>query len=76
MVGTVTIDAYPVVSEDGQTLRDDDPRSGPIIRDAAGNVVADLRGTGGPPVTGIRMGVAWGGPDLPIGTPSAGTPTS
>ncbi len=76
LVGTVTIDAYPVVSEDGQTLRDDDPRSGPIIRDAAGNVVADLRGTGGPPVTGVRMGVGVGVPDLPIGTPSAGTPTA
>ena len=36
LVGTVEIDAYPVVSEDGQTLCDDDPRSGPIIRDAAG----------------------------------------
>ena len=76
LVGTVTIDGHPTVSEDGQTFRDDDPRSGPIIRDAAGNVVADLRGTGGPPVTGVRMGVGVGVPDLPIGTPSAGTPTS
>src|SRR5215217_7488226 len=33
VTGTVTIDAYPVVSEDGQTILDDDPRSGPIIRD-------------------------------------------
>ena len=72
----MTIDGDPEVSEDGRTLRDDDPRSGPIIRDAAGNVVADLRGTGGPPVTGVRMGVGVGVPDLPIGTPSAGTPTA
>lgn len=75
LVGTVTIDAYPVVSEDGQTLLDDDPRSGPIIRDAAGTVVADLRGSG-PPVTGVRMGVGVGVPELPAATPTAGTPTT
>ena len=73
LVGSVTIDAYPVVSEDGQTLLDDDPRSGPIIRDAAGTVVADLRGTG-PPATGVRMGV--GAPGFPAGTPAAGTPSA
>ena len=38
LVGTVEIDAYPVVSEDGQSLLDDDPRSGPLVRDAAGNL--------------------------------------
>jgi hypothetical protein len=72
LVGTVEIDAYPVVSEDGQTLLDDDPRSGPLIRDAAGNVVAKLRGTGGPPATGVRMGVGASG--LATGTPTAATP--
>ncbi|HEY7037110.1 MAG TPA: hypothetical protein VH482_37665, partial [Thermomicrobiales bacterium] len=75
LVGTVTIDAYPVVSEDGQTLFDDDPRSGPIIRDAAGAVVADLRGSG-PPARGVRMGVGIGVPELPAGTPVAATPTT
>jgi hypothetical protein len=75
LTGTVTIDAYPTVSEDGQTLLDDDPRSGPIIRDAAGAIIADLRGSG-PPATGVRMGVGVGVPDLPAGTPAAGTPTS
>jgi len=74
LIGTVEIDAYPVVSEDGQTLLDDDPRSGPLIRDEAGNVVANLRGTGGPPATGVRMGVGASG--LPAATPGAGTPTS
>ncbi|MFL5760618.1 MAG: hypothetical protein ACJ789_12900 [Thermomicrobiales bacterium] len=69
LVGTVEIDAYPVVSEDGQTLRDDDPRSGPLIRDAAGNIVANLRGTDAPPATGVRMGVGASG--LSEGTPSA-----
>src|SRR6478752_1017611 len=36
LIGTVTIDAHPVVSEDGQTLLDENPQSGPIIRDAEG----------------------------------------
>jgi hypothetical protein len=74
LVGTVEIDAYPVVSEDGQTLRDDDPRSGPLIRDAAGTVVANPRGSGGPPATGVRMGVGASG--LPTRTPESGTPTT
>jgi hypothetical protein len=75
LTGTVTIDAHPIVSEDGQTILDDDPRSGPIIRDAVGTLVADLRGSG-PPVTGVRMGMGIGVPDLPSGTPSAATPTT
>src|SRR5215217_2030961 len=37
-VGTITIDGYPTVSEDGQTLLDDNPESGPTIRDATGKV--------------------------------------
>ena len=72
LVGTVTIDGHPTVSEDGQTLRDDNPESGPTIRDADGNVVDVLRG--GPPATGVRMGV--GVPGLPEGLPVAGTPSS
>jgi hypothetical protein len=69
LVGTVTINGHPTVSEDGQTLRDDNPESGPTIRDADGNVLDVLRG--GPLVTGVRMGV--GSPGLPGGTPTAGT---
>ena len=69
LVGTVEIDAYPVVSEDGQTLLDDDPRSAAPTRDAAGNEIANLRGTGGPPATGVRMGVG------ASGLPAASTPT-
>jgi hypothetical protein len=75
VTGTVTIDAFPVVSEDGQTFLDDDSRSGPIIRDATGTVVADLRGSG-PPATAVRMGVGIEVPDLPAGTPESSTPTS
>ena len=72
LVGTVTIDGHPTVSEDGQTLRDDNPESGPTIRDAADNVVDVLRG--GPLVTGVRMGV--GVPGLPGSTSVTGTPTT
>jgi hypothetical protein len=72
LVGTVTIDGHPTVSEDGQTLRDDNPESGPTIRDAAGNVTDVLRG--GPPATGVRMGV--GNPGLPGTTSMAGTATA
>jgi hypothetical protein len=73
LIGTVTIDAYPVVSDDGQTLRDDDPRSGPIIRDATGAVIADMRGSG-PPATGVRMGPGF--PGLLEGSPEPVTPVS
>jgi hypothetical protein len=72
LVGTVTIDGYPTVSEDGQTLLDDNPESGPTIRDAAGTILDVLRG--GPPVTGVRMGV--GSPGFPEASPEAGTPAA
>jgi hypothetical protein len=72
LVGTVTIDGHPTVSDDGQTLRDDNPESGPTIRDADGNVVDILKG--GPPVTAVRMGV--GSPGLAGSTPITGTPTT
>ncbi len=71
LVGTVTIDGHPTVSEDGQTLLDDNPESGPTIRDAVGNVIDVPRG--GPPATGVRMGV--GDPGLPGATPM-GTPST
>jgi hypothetical protein len=72
LVGTVTIDGYPTVSEDGQTLLDDNPESGPTIRDAAGNILDVLKG--GPPVTAVRMGV--GSPGFPEASPIAGTPAT
>jgi hypothetical protein len=72
LVGTVTIDGHPTVGEDGQAFLDDNPDSGPTIRDAAGNVIDVLRG--GPPVTGVRMDV--GRPSLPGTTSMVGTPTT
>jgi hypothetical protein len=71
-VGSITIDGHPIASEDGQSFVDDSPESGPTIRDAQGTVLDVLRG--GPPVTGVRMGV--GAPGLPEGTAAAGTPST
>ena len=71
-VGSITTDGHPVVSEDGQRLVDDSPESGPTIRDAQGTVLDVLRG--GPPVTGVRMGV--GAPGFPEGPAAAGTPAT
>jgi hypothetical protein len=69
--GTVTIDGYPEVSEDGQTLVDDQSQVTITIRDAAGFIVQEVPGAGAPPVTGIRMGV--GAPGFPQ-NPGAATP--
>jgi hypothetical protein len=74
-VGTVTIDGHPRVSADGQTLIDDAPETTVTVRDAANSVVSVITSnTGGPPATGVRMGV--GAPGFPPTTPNAGTPTA
>ena len=77
-LGSVTVDGYPEVSEDGQTFVDDGSKVMVTIRDATGAVVQQIPGAGAPPVTGIRM--APGAPGFPeggaAGTPVAGTPTS
>jgi hypothetical protein len=74
-VGSVTIDGHPRVSEDGQSIVDDDPETTITVRDATHNVVDVIKPfPGGPPATGIRMGV--GAPGFPEGTPAAGTPTA
>src|SRR5215207_7563833 len=70
-VGSVTVDAYQEVSEDGQTFVAGEGTS-VTIRDAAHNVLDVL--SGGPPAIGTRMGV--GAPGFPEGTPAAGTPAA
>ena len=69
-VGTVTIDAYPVVSEDGQTILDDGSQGSVTIRDATHQVVETI--TEPPTVTGVRMAV--GEPGFP--EEAAATPTA
>jgi hypothetical protein len=73
-LGTVTIDGYPEVSEDGQTFIDDGSRAVATIRDAAGAIVQQVPAVGDRPVTAIRMGVGTPGfPEVaaaPEGTPA------
>jgi hypothetical protein len=73
-LGSVTVDGYPEVSEDGLTFIDDGSKVIVTIRDPAGAIVQQFPGAGGRPVTGIRMGP--GAPGFPEITPGTATPTS
>jgi hypothetical protein len=68
-LGTVTIDGYPEVSEDGQTFIDDGSRAVVTIRDATGTIAQQVPAVGDRPVTAIRMGV--GSPGFPEETTTA-----
>jgi hypothetical protein len=58
LVGSVTIDGHPQVSEDGTTFIDDGSLVTVTIRDPAGNVVNVVPpGTPGRPVTAVKMRV-------------------
>ena len=76
-LGTRTRDAYPEVSEDGQSFRDDGTQVHITVRDAANTIVNEASGGGAEAATrqvhAIRMQV--GNPGFPEGTPMAGTPT-
>ena len=74
-VGSVTIDGHPQVSDDGQRFIDDDPETTITIRDAANTILDVIKPfPGGPPASGVRMGV--GAPGFSEGTPAAGTPST
>ena len=77
-LGSITIDGYPEVSEDGQTFIDDNSKVMITIRDAGGAVVEQILPTGAPtgrPVTAIRMGV--GTPGFPeVAASAEGTPAA
>ena len=72
-LGSVTIDGYPVVSEDGQTFIDDGSKVMVTIRDASGAIGDQFSGEGSRPVTGIRMGP--GEPGFPEGVSPPPSPT-
>jgi hypothetical protein len=56
LLGTVTVDGYPRVNEDGQTFIDDGSLVTVTIRDVAGSVMAiQPPGSSVRPVTAIRM---------------------
>jgi hypothetical protein len=73
-IGYWSNDAYPVVSEDGQSLLDDQSQGMVTIRDAAGAIVQEFATAGAPPVTGTRMRV--GNPGFPEEAPRPATPTA
>lgn len=64
LVGSVTVDGHPKVSEDGTTFIDDGSKVTVTIRDAAGKVVTVVPpGTPGRPITAVKMRV--GNPGFP-----------
>ena len=76
-LGTLTRDAYPEVSDDGQSFRDDGTQVHITFRDAANTIVNEASGGGAEAATrqvhAIRMQV--GNPGFPKATPVAGTST-
>jgi hypothetical protein len=54
LIGTLTIDGYPVVNADGQTLVDDGTQTTFTVRDAAGSVRDVISPS---PISAIRMAV-------------------
>lgn len=76
-LGTLTRDAYPEVSDDGQSFRDDGTQVRITVRDAANTIVNDASGGGAEAarrqVHARRMQV--GNPGFPEAPPVAGTPT-
>jgi hypothetical protein len=74
--GTITVDGYPVASEDGQSFYDDATRARVTLRDAGGVVLMVLGEDGSlPPVYGNRMAPGAPGFQEPAATPEA-TPES
>jgi hypothetical protein len=77
-LGTLTRDAYPEVSDDGQSFRDDGTQVHITFRDAANTIVNEAAGGGAEAATrqvhAIRMQV--GNPGFLEATPVTGTPTT
>jgi hypothetical protein len=76
-LGTLTRDAHPEVSNDGQSFRDDGTQVRITVRDAANTIVNEASAgaeAATPQVHAFRMQV--GNPGFPEATPVAGTPTT
>jgi len=77
-LGTLTRDAHPEVSEDGQSFRDDGTQVHITFRDASNTIVNEVGGGGAEAATrqvhAIRMQV--GNPGFQEATPVTGTPTT
>ena len=70
LTGSIQVDGYPVVSEDGLVHTDTSPETTVTIRDAAGAIVDVIPGA--PNVTATRIGV--GSPPEFV-APAAASPT-
>jgi hypothetical protein len=73
--GSVTIDGFPKVNEDGESFIDDGSMAFVTIRDPAGTVVGTAPAVGSKPVTALRMRPGSAGFPEPSATPEA-TPGS
>lgn len=73
--GSITVDGYPEVNEDGESFFDDGSRAMVTMRDASGTIINQIMPNGspdGPGVHGVRMGVgAPGFPDAGTATPTS-----
>jgi hypothetical protein len=75
--GTVTVDGFPEVAEDGETFIDTGEKVVVTIRDPSGAIVDQFPGRGGRPVNGLRM--VFGAPKFPdpvVNELPEATPTS
>lgn len=68
--GSVTIDGFPKVNEDGASFIDDGSMAFVTIRDPAGNVVQTAPAVGSKPVTAVRMAPGAAGIPEPGATPA------
>jgi hypothetical protein len=76
-IGTSQVAAGIEVSEDGQTWTGGgNTPLRIVVRDAANNITVDQVVSGGPPVTGVRIGATAESLVLPVATPAEATPTS
>ncbi len=68
--GSVTIDGFPKVNEDGASFIDDGSLAFVTIRDPAGNVLQTAPAVGSKPVTAVRMAPGAAGIPEPGATPT------
>lgn len=68
--GSVTIDGFPKVSEDGASFIDDGSMAFVTIRDPLGTVVGTAPAVGSKPVTAVRMAPGAAGIPEPAATPT------
>lgn len=71
LIGSVTIDGFPKVSDDGQSFIDDGSMAFSTIRDPTGAVIATVPGVDRRPITALRMAPGTPGFPAAAATPEA-----